>query len=326
MGRVANQRKEQASDEPLPQEETLISEAPLPKKALPRRSFISDMPDKGLFLAVAVGGFTAIVYLKTRFFDPEMVAAGAVAAMILYGGIAYLIPAVHMRLDRLGDNFYYLGFIYTLASLSAALLQLRGGADNFNAVLGSFGIALVTTIVGIAGRVVFVQMRSELDEAESRVRQEVLDAASDLKGQLLASVKEFEVYRAAIQRAVQEQIRTKVEEPAVAAEDQIQRIRDLAESAADRMDKAFSAYDQQVNRLKQIFDQLAEVTEKTVRRLGEVNLPVDEYRSRLRDFVAELDSYAQAMGDIVYSAKQSAENSPRRRWWRPWGFRKREPV
>jgi hypothetical protein len=35
-----------------------------------------------------------------------------------------------MRLDRLGDNFYYLGFIYTLASLTAALLQLRGGIET----------------------------------------------------------------------------------------------------------------------------------------------------------------------------------------------------
>lgn len=59
------------------------------------------------------------------------------------------IPAVSLRLDRLGDNFYYLGFIYTLASLSAALVELRTGI-NSTAILGAFGVALITTIVGIA--------------------------------------------------------------------------------------------------------------------------------------------------------------------------------
>ena len=48
-----------------------------------------------------------------------------------------------------GDNFYYLGFIYTLASLSAALVELRTGI-NSTAILGAFGVALITTIVGIA--------------------------------------------------------------------------------------------------------------------------------------------------------------------------------
>jgi len=289
--------------------------------ALPRRSFISDMPDRGLFLVIAVVGFSAILYFKTRVFDSETIAAGAVVAMILYGWIAYMIPTVHMRLDRLGDNFYYLGFIYTLASLSAALLQLRAGADDFNAILGSFGIALITTIVGIAGRVIFVQMRSEFDDAEPKVRQEILEAASSLKAQLLASVSEFEIYRAAVKQAVEEQIKTDLGRPTAAAEDQIERIRKLAENAADRMDKAFNAYDSQVGRLKTIFDRLIETTENAFGRLGELELPLDEYRAKLQKFVEELDYYAGVMGQIVDSAKRSSAPRERRRWWKPWRSR-----
>ena len=95
------------------------------QRTLPRRRFFSDMPDKGLFAVVAVLGFAGILLLKVNGIDADMVAAGAVFLMIAYGFFAFQFRRVRLRPDRLGDNFYYLGFVYTLASLSAALLQLR---------------------------------------------------------------------------------------------------------------------------------------------------------------------------------------------------------
>jgi hypothetical protein len=88
-------------------------------RRLPRRRFIDDMPDKGLFGFIAVFGFINIVVLKLYQFNADAVTVIAIALMLGYGLVAYRIPAVQLRLDRLGDNFYYLGFIYTLASLSA---------------------------------------------------------------------------------------------------------------------------------------------------------------------------------------------------------------
>ena len=103
-----------------------------------------------------------------------LVAGSAVALMVAYGLIAYRIPDVQIRLDRLGDNFYYLGFIFTLASMSAALIQLRA-EPNIEAILGSFGIALITTIVGVAGRVLFTQMRTNNIYLSSTNRDEKKD-------------------------------------------------------------------------------------------------------------------------------------------------------
>jgi hypothetical protein len=122
-------------------------------RRLPRRRFIDDMPDKGLFGFIAVFGFINIVVLKLYQFNADAVTVIAIALMLGYGLVAYRIPAVQLRLDRLGDNFYYLGFIYTLASLSAAILQLRNQSVDITGLIESFGIALFTTIVGVAGRV-----------------------------------------------------------------------------------------------------------------------------------------------------------------------------
>ena len=170
---------------------------------LPRRVFFNDMPDKGLFAGVAALGFALILVLKVEALGSELVCALAVTLMLVYGVVAYRVPAVRIRLDRLGDNFYYLGFIFTLASLSAALVQMRSGIE-VEAVLGNFGVALITTIVGIAGRVVFVQMRSEIDDVEEVIRRDILEASAALKGQLSGAIQEFDTFRTGLRQIAQE--------------------------------------------------------------------------------------------------------------------------
>jgi hypothetical protein len=153
------------------------------------------MPDKGLFAVFALAGFLAIVFLKTETnLDSKLIAALSVCGMVLYGVIAWRLPTVQIRPDRLGDNFYYLGFIYTLASLSAALLEIESTA-HIEGLLGNFGIALTTTVLGVAGRVLFVQMRGELDDIEAKVRRDLAAASADLRAQLVLSLREFETFR-----------------------------------------------------------------------------------------------------------------------------------
>jgi hypothetical protein len=220
-------------DEPPPREsEDRLDRA---QRTLPRRRFFNDMPDKGLFALVAVLGFAAILLLKVRGIDTDLVAGGAVVLMVVYGFIAFQFRRVRLRPDRLGDNFYYLGFVYTLASLSAALLQLRGGA-RIEELLGSFGIALFTTIVGIAGRVLFVQMRGDIDDVEDEVRRDLLSTSADLRAQLNITLAEFETFHTGVQQAA----RKAAEQSTTAAQDAISNISRVANAAAENIDKAFA--------------------------------------------------------------------------------------
>ena len=222
------------TEEPTHQDsvETRLDRA---QQTLPRRRFFSDMPDKGLFAVVAVLGFAGIVILKVRGFDADAVAGAAVALMVVYGVVAFQYRRVRLRPDRLGDNFYYLGFIYTLASLSAALLQLRAGA-RIEELLGSFGIALFTTIIGVAGRVLFVQLRGDIDEVEDEVRRDLLSTSADLRAQLNITLAEFETFHTGVQQAA----RKAAEQSTTAAQDAISNISRVANAAAENIDRAFS--------------------------------------------------------------------------------------
>lgn len=280
-------------------------------QGLPRRRFFSDMPDKGLFGIVAFAGFAGIMALKLSDYDADYIAALAVAVMIAYGMLAFRIPAVQLRLDRLGDNFYYLGFIYTLASLSAALLQLRGGTQ-IEVLLGSFGIALVTTIVGIAGRVLLVQMRGELDEVEDRVRRDLAKAAADLRAELTQALREFETFRKAVAQSTEEMATQSTD----AGKQQIERIANVAESAANRIHGAFDANRAQAQRLGQAVDTISSAAEQLSARLARMELPSERLETQIAAFGKNLEALLLRLAVTVDDVARRAV--PKRRWFWPF--------
>lgn len=272
-------------------------------KLLPRRRFFNDMPDKGLFAFVSVAGFAGILLLKLNSFDANYVAAGAVLLMFAYGFVAYQFPKVQMRLDRLGDNFYYLGFLFTLASLSAALIQLQKGA-LINDLLGSFGIALFTTIVGVAGRVLFVQMRGDLEEVEDQVRQDLLLASSDLRAQLALALTEFETFHTGVRQAAQ----LSIDQGPASANEAISRIQDVAAAAADNIDRAFAV---EKSKVQDLGDAVVRITHLLEDFTGNLNDRMDEFGEQLRTMLAKLSETVDRIDG----------QGTKRRWY--WPFRAR---
>lgn len=86
-----------------------------------------------------------------------------VGLMVVYGALLWIRSKTDHAADGDGETFYYLGFIYTLATLVATFAPLlnSGGRLETRHVLGMFGLGLITTFVGLAGRIVFAQTLSE---------------------------------------------------------------------------------------------------------------------------------------------------------------------
>ena len=95
--------------------------------------------------------------------------AGILSAMMLLHGIA-AHRNQHVSPDTKGDGIYYLGFLFTFGAMLSALLGLAP-ADNDNVgIIRNFGVALTTTILGLAGRVWFAMSKEASgDEAKTEV-------------------------------------------------------------------------------------------------------------------------------------------------------------
>ena len=140
------------------------------------------------FLWAFLAGGVPIVAIKL-FAPGDPIVAGLAAAGI--GILVMVLFMAHQRRTRfedesprLGDEVYYLGLLYTLTSLCGALVILfllddwspspRGeGAQTLeqrtDAMIGSFGIALLTTIAGIVIRVMLQRYATEPDATVIRI-------------------------------------------------------------------------------------------------------------------------------------------------------------
>jgi hypothetical protein len=272
---------------------------------LPRLQMFSDMPDRGLFLLFAIVGFAGILVSKVDWWKPDAaadysmyVAVAAVLLMALYGVLAYLMPAVRLRPDRLGDNFYYMGFIYTLASLSAALIHMQSG-ENVGSLIASFGIALLSTIFGIAGRVVFVQMRTEVEDVEERVRRDLLDAADRLKGQLGAATRDLESFRIGIQQAISERLSESADDFTRMARAQVDQIKDAAAAAVQSIARASEAHGDAVRRIDQAGALAVTSFEGLAKRLDAIEVPPDLIDRKVDGVLQRIDQTATAFERVA---------------------------
>ena len=122
-----------------------------------------------------------------------------VVAAVMIGYALYIerhVDDIEVPGDTKGDSIYYLGLLFTFVALVAALITFDWGAPGGDASgttgsIRNFGIALLTTIVGLAGRVWFTMShespgdivdttRSELEETVSRMKESLDRARDDL--------------------------------------------------------------------------------------------------------------------------------------------------
>ena len=123
------------------------------------------------FLVVFVIGTTTIVLCRLLIPNPQIgTLFGAVAAVAVVGLLGWYSCRSQDNgedISRAGDDLYYLGLLFTLVSLIYALIVLfivndrdAGLAERTYELIGSFGIALFSTVAGILGRVILHSMQN----------------------------------------------------------------------------------------------------------------------------------------------------------------------
>lgn len=175
-----------------------------PKRELKRYDTAS--LDRIYFSAALALGFVMIVAFDFWHF-PKMTAVGAcwVCMIAYYLGTRFL-PAFFVRADQVADNIYYLGLLYTLSSLGVALFRFSAQAYAVDSIINNFGVAIFTTIAGIAGRVLIGQMRADPIDVERETRAALIETSRRLRTELDQSVTEFKNFRMSSNQILDESI------------------------------------------------------------------------------------------------------------------------
>jgi hypothetical protein len=247
-----------------------------------------------LFFAVVVVGSGYIIFSKLHDFGAFAVTSVPVLIMIGYG---VLLGARLFRLrdDQAGDNLYYMGFLFTLTSLAVSLYQFSA-AGSAEQIVQNFGIAIASTISGIALRILFNQMRRDPVEVEATARLELAEASRRVKRELESAILEFGYFR----RATQQSMSDAMDE----VRESIDRVREQFAGEAEQLAIAAGR-------------PLDETSGRSAETLGDLNERTVEILDVSRQLVLEGEQLARSTTNVVKAidfmlAKLSAVQMPDR--------------
>ena len=107
-----------------------------------------------------------------------------IAIMSFYIYFIYHNENESISKEQKADSCYYLGFTLTLVAMINTLINLDADDMQFNSVVRDFGLALITTIVGLVARIIWLQLNSaNAFDGEETIREKLIAEAQELETQ-----------------------------------------------------------------------------------------------------------------------------------------------
>ena len=152
------------------------------------------------FVAIFLAGTACIVAGKALFPEqPLVVTAVPLLLLGVYGYLVWRLPEMY-RGGGDADNAYYLGFLFTIVSLSVTLYQVgfKDDAGVSVVLVQNFGIALSTTIAGLLFRTFLSPHHIDVGQQDEQARFQLYSATNDFVAALETSAarinETFEVH------------------------------------------------------------------------------------------------------------------------------------
>jgi ElaB/YqjD/DUF883 family membrane-anchored ribosome-binding protein len=268
-----------------------------------------------LFFTVVVVGSTYIILSKLSHFGAFAVTAVPVLIMIGYALVLGLVRLFHLRDDQSGDNLYYMGFLFTLTSLAVSLYQFSA-AGSAEQIVQNFGIAIASTIAGIALRILFNQMRRDPIEVEATARLELAEASRRVKRELESAILEFSYFRRMTQQSVTDALDEMKQDIGSAGKPLQEASRKSGETLGnlnERMARTLEAVSEQLVQEGELLSHSAvhivEAIDAVVARLALLDAPQQVLESRLAPLIEGLTGAVNSLGATAESQAKSIESN-----------------
>jgi hypothetical protein len=255
--------------------------------------------------------------------------------------VAYYLRGRRLRLGGIStiefaDSVYYLGFLFTLIALVVSLVVFTSGGDDrsVRTVLPQFGLAIATSVVGLACRISLVSFRptrqgviEETEDMLERATQALRTNLESLSVEMM-SLKEFTV--SSVKHAVEgmtAELAEVVDATRVAIEDAANRLtvstgrasehleatlRDSIESAGGELRRTVAAV---TGRTERLFGKIEGAYERFIGRIDATVLPRDALVRGLEEPLAaltgQLRDHAEQVAAIVRAEEAARTHADR---------------
>ncbi len=255
--------------------------------------FVRDQGPVFLFVLVTLGGMAFIWTAKLWQLETWFVTSVPILLMGTYFLVSLIASGLRLHNEQAGDNLYYMGFLFTLCSLGVSLYRF-GAEASIDDIVRNFGVAISSTIAGIALRIFFNQMRRDPIDIERSVRHELAEMTRRVRTELDTSAREFANHR----RVSNQMLSEGFEEIARQAETNGEMIRQAIDALSkDAIKPIQQAAEKMANVLQAHHDQVA-------RQAAASNEAVDTATRRLEETAGKVNGVVEGLGRTVDNLRQ----------------------
>ena len=293
------------------------------------QTLLFDLAPWKLFSFALGTGIIILLFVNFGLSEPPLLITliGTVAVMAVYVYLIYFNLTPDISSEQKADSCYYLGFILTLVAMVISLINfnLGEGQELFRSIVRNFGLALVTTIIGIVVRIVWLQLLADrVTEAEETIRQKMLQEADKLKLEVERITSSFQVL-ANQAESVTNPLRTNIsnlentlEVPKKLSE-ALEKVAKNSESLSDKFESVNREVDnfspskiqELINKVDQLDEILKSVNPDISKNLLALNTSFANSKSSIEDYINTLlsliDETEKTFGAVNRSLRANAE-------------------
>lgn len=254
-------------------------------------------------IAVIVGGGVLSV-LKLYNVQQLIVSLVAIIFIILYAISVIMVPTLRLREDQLGDNCYYLGFLYTLGSLVWALRSFALSNDT-KQIISNFGLALFSTIVGIMLRVVINQSRKDILETERECRIELSSAVARMRSIIDEATHSLDSFCRIVQQQAEESIANTVEKSSNAILSCSNDMMALNAKIIEGVSNSFENHEKLAQRISNSVNLIEAELNSVSERLNSIEIDKNLINIKMDPVINQVESSLNKVTDIIKKHSES---------------------
>jgi len=241
-------------------------------------------------------------------------------AWYIYAGVA--IDMSNQSTDMFADSIYYLGFLLTLIALIFSLFAINPESEGTSGLILRFGVALSTTVVGLAARTYFSSFRASAKDEFRRLEHELTQSAQEVRDRFknMSEVMtlQTEAFKESLQKANSDLDRASDEIGASAS-----RLSGSVENSASTIDQSSRGLGQStVEFSEQLGETMSEVSaglddiaDLLTEKVESIELPPDlftkqfeapskEYGESLQELTKQIRGHSEALSELETHNRQ----------------------